>query len=220
MAAARVPGMAVLPISPRLSPQLDAWDETADTELEVDRATAKGVDFSSAAKLYIDSSRLEGCVLAGAALDKLEMTDTECAKLEAAALQAYKANLLRVVVSDSRFTGAEFAEARFEDCTFRNVKFDQAGFRFAAFKRVRFVDCMLRQADFGSATISHVTFSGCDLEGASFASANCSSVDISTEDLTRVKGVLGLKGATISNEQLIQLAPLLASELGFRIKDA
>jgi uncharacterized protein YjbI with pentapeptide repeats len=146
------------------------------------------------------------------------MTDVVCTRLESAALQAYKANLLRVHTADSRFTGAEFAEGHFEDCVFQGAKFDEAGFRFGTFKRVRFENCMLRQADFSNAKLTQVTFTGCNLEAANFVSAACKDVDVTTEDLTTVKGILGLKGATISEVQLLQLAPLLAVELGFRIE--
>ena len=139
--------------------------------------------------------------------------------MDAAGMQAYKANLLRVCVADSRFTGAEFAESCFEDCTFKNVVFNAAGFRFAIFKRVVFDGCVLRATDFGSASLTNVRFVGCNFEDAIFASAKCQNVDITTEDITGVKGVLGLKGCLISQVQLGQLAPLLAAELGFHVVD-
>lgn len=77
---------------------------------------------------------------------------------------------------------------------------------------------MLRQADFSNAKLSHVVFRSCELESANFVLADCSHVDVSTENLAECKGITGLKGATISELQLIQLAPLFASELGFHIK--
>lgn len=211
--------MAVqMPAAPRLASNLDEWDGVTDEFIEVNDAIVRGADFMSVAKLNVDATRLEAVDLTGAALDRLEMTDSECVRLEGAALRAYKANMLRVRLSESRLTGAEFAEARFEDCTFKNVKFDEAGFRFASFTRVRFENCMLRQADFSNAKFLHVTLTGCDLENASFVSVSCRHVDITTEDLMLVKGLLGLKGATISEMQLMQVAPLLAAELGFHIK--
>jgi uncharacterized protein YjbI with pentapeptide repeats len=217
---ATMASMSITPIAPKLSSAgLDLWDEDVTVELEIDGTLVRNQDLSSVTKLYADGSRFEGVALTGALLDKCELTDVACAKLEAAALQAYKANLLRVSLSDCRLTGVEFAEACFEDCTFKNVKFDQAGFRFASFKRVRFENCMLQQADFSNAQLSHVVFVECSLNEANFVSANCSSTNITGEDLTNVKGILGLKGATISSEQLMQLAPLLAAELGFRIED-
>jgi uncharacterized protein YjbI with pentapeptide repeats len=207
------------PIAPRLAAAPTIWDGEVETETEIDDARIENTDFSSASRLSIGASHIQRATLTGTTLDRLELTDAICVKVEAAALSAYKANLLRVHISDTRFTGAEFAEGHFEDCVFRNVKLDEAGFRFAHFKRVRFENCMLRQADFSGAKLAYVTFDGCGLEGANFVSAACSGVDISGEDLTGIKGILGLKGATISTEQLMQLAPLLASELGFRVKE-
>jgi len=209
--------MITSPVTPKLSAQLDAWDEPNDGVLEIDQSLVEQADFTGATRINVDGSKLVGVTMTGAILEKFECSDTEWIKLEAAAVQAYRTNLLRVTMTDCRLTGAEFAEGHFEDCVFKNVKFDEAGFRFASFKRVRFENCMLRAADFSNAKLSQVTFTGCDLEEANFVSANCANVDITTEDVTAVEGILGLKGATISTEQLMQLAPLLASELGFQV---
>lgn len=207
------------PAVPRLTGDLDEWDDEANEAIELDGVVAQDVDFAKATRLSVDGSRLDGVGMTAAVLDKLEMTDSECMRLESAGIQTHKANMLRVRMTDSRLTGAEFAEAKFEDCVFQNVKFDDAGFRFASFTRVRFENCILRQADFSNAKFSHVTLTGCELEGANFVSANCKDLDVTTEDLTLAKGLLGLKGATISETQLMQIAPLLASELGFQIAD-
>jgi uncharacterized protein YjbI with pentapeptide repeats len=117
------------------------------------------------------------------------VTDADCERVDASALSAYKATLLRVRMRECRFTGAEFAEAQFQDCVFCNAK------------------------------LTHVTFDDCDLAKTNFTSATCDHVDISGEDLRETKGILGLKGSVISAEQLIQLAPFLASELGFHVKE-
>jgi len=208
------------PLESRLPQVLEVWAATASGVIEIDRNVVEGADLTGATRLSIDASRITSSLLTGLSLDGFELSDTVATKLEAAALQAYKPSFLRVELADSRLTGAEFAEGRFEDCIFRNVKLDAVGFRFAHFKRVRFENCMLRQAEFNNARFEQVTFTGCDLEGASFVSATCKSVDVTTEDLTPVKGLLGLKGALISTEQLMQLAPLLAAELGFYIEGA
>lgn len=208
------------PLAPRIAKELESWDGLLSDVIEIDRSVVEGADFAGVARISADASRIENSILTGLSLDELEMSDVVAIKLEAAALQAYKARLLRVELADSRLTGSEFAEGSFEDCVFRNVKFDDAGFRFAKFKRVRFENCMLRSSDFSSAKFEQVTFTGCDVEAANFVSADCRSVDVTDEDLTMVKGLLGLKGAAISAEQLMQLAPLLASELGFHIEGA
>lgn len=206
------------PRTPRLPQQLGVWDGDIEAQLELDGALLTGADLAACERIYADASKFEKCIFTGANLSAFAATDVVFSRSEAAAMRGYKANLLRVQVSDSRFSGAEFAEGSFEDCTFKNVKFDEAGFRFASFKRVVFEDCVLRNADLSNAKFSHVVFRGCELEGASFVSADCTNVDVSTENLAECKGITGLKGATISELQLIQLAPLFASELGFRIK--
>jgi uncharacterized protein YjbI with pentapeptide repeats len=208
----------IAPKQPVIAGQLDGVLEMIGSAIEIDRALVGDADIS-ADRLDIDGSRLERCNATGARFSSLVATDVECTRLEAAGMQAYKANVLRTVVSDSRLTGVEFAEAHMEDCVFRNVKFDEAGFRFATLTRVRFENCMLRKAQFEGARLSHVTFTGCDLNEAEFVSAQCKQVDIRGEDITTVRGVLGLKGATISSEQLVQLAPLLATDLGFHVED-
>lgn len=207
------------PKLPHPNGELETWHDEVTDELEIDRALVSDADLAGARRVSIDAARLDTVVLVGGSLDKLELTDVLGVRLDAAALQAYKANFLRVSLSDCRLTGAELAEGRFEDCLFRNLKLDEVGFRFAHFKRVRFENCVLLQADFSSAQFDQVTFTGCDLAGANFMSATCRRVDITSEDLGSVKGLLGLKGATISTVQLLQLAPLLASELGFHVKD-
>jgi uncharacterized protein YjbI with pentapeptide repeats len=212
--------MIPTPIEPRLAPELEAWEGDTDGKVELDQHFVKDEDFTGATRLSVDASRIQGANFTGVVLDKLEATDASCSKVEGAGLQAYKVNLLRVSMADCRLAGAEFAEGYFKDCTFRSVKFDEAGFRFANFKRVRFENCMLRQADFSNTKLEDVIFVDCELEECNFVSASCKNVDVSTEELTGIRGLLGLKGATISYEQLMQLAPLLASELGFHVKDA
>jgi uncharacterized protein YjbI with pentapeptide repeats len=207
------------PHPPRIDGKLKESSVCDDDEIEVTSSLVRGADITSASKLSFEAARVEASTLLGLVIDRMEMTDSVCVKLEAAALQAYKANLLRVELIDCRMTGTEFAEGQFEDCLFRNVKFDDSGFRFASFKRVRFENCILRQADFTGAKLTHVVFRECELEAANFVSAQAAHVDITGEDLTLAKGLLGLKGATISSEQLMQLAPLFAAELGFHVED-
>ena len=121
--------MITSPVTPKLSAQLDAWAEPNDGVLEIDQSLVEQADFTGATRINVDGSKLVGVTMTGAILEKFECSDTEWIKLEAAAVQAYRTNLLRVTMTDCRLTGAEFAEGHFEDCVFKNVKFDEAGFR-------------------------------------------------------------------------------------------
>ncbi len=208
------------PVAPRIAARLEVWDEddTAD-EVDLDQVEVVSADLTEATELNTTGSVLSQVFLSGVKLAKTNCTDTRFSRLEAAGLRTYKAQLQRVVFENCRMTGADFAEANFEDCVFRNVKLDEAGFRFSRFKRVQFEDCILTNAEFNGAYLNQVKFNGCTFENTSFSAVNCVNVDISDEDITAVRGIVGLKGATISSVQLQQIAPLLAAELGFNVTD-
>ena len=207
----------LLPVAPKLPAHLEAWSGRVEPEVELADCAVSNVDFGEVQRLHIDSSRLVNVQCVGAAFAKLQIADATAQRLTAVGMRAPESSCLRAVIQNSRLTGADFGAALFEDCIFENIKFDEAGFRFATFKRVRFTDCVLREADFKGAKLMNVYFSGCDLEGANFENATCQAVDLRSEPLTGIKGVLGLKGAVITSEQLIQIAPLLAIEVGLVI---
>jgi uncharacterized protein YjbI with pentapeptide repeats len=216
-------GVIVSPAKPRLANELPAWtgdiDEVEDQRLELNECKLEGGDLSTITHLLADGSRIMRANLSAAQLEKYELVDVVMSKIDCIGLKTSDASWLRTDIADARMTGADFGAAHFEDCIFRGLKLDEAGFRFATFKRVRFEQCILRAADFSNATLQHVTFIDCDFQDTNFAGANCSSVDVCNQDLSHIKGVYGLKNATITNEQLIQLAPLLAAELNFKIND-
>jgi len=205
------------PNQPILPAKLDSWLGHSDQEPRFELLHIDSVDMSGSKDLDVRECLLEGCSLTEAKLERLEILDTLCRGLEAAAVQAYRTSCLRLRLESSRLSGANMPEAVFEDCVFKNVKLGGAGFRFARFKRVVFDSCVLRDTDFSRASFIDVRFTGCDLAGANFDGASCKRVDLSGEALGECKGILGLKGATISDEQLIQIAPLLAAELGFKL---
>lgn len=205
---------------PRLSQNLTPWDGSPASTTELQGCLITEQDFSEVKHLFIDDCIAQNTIATGAALKNFEVTDATFTRFEAAALRAYQTNFLRVEIRDSRLTGADFPEAVFKDCTFKNVKCDESGFRFARFERVRFENCVLSAADFAQATLSNVTFSGCELDGTNFAGAHCKQVGFESDNLSACKGIVGLKGATISSEQLVQIAPLLAAELGFNMVDS
>jgi uncharacterized protein YjbI with pentapeptide repeats len=207
----------ISPVAPKILPQLDEWMGIVGAEIELADCVVGDKDFSAVQRLEVEGCKLAGVNLTGAKLAKLQMSDAVLSRTEAAGMHAPEAACLRMIIQDSRFTGADFGEALLEDCTFEAVKFDEAGFRFVAFKRVRFLNCVLRGADFSGAKLSNVYFSGCDFDGTNFDNATCKLVDLRGENLANVKGIFGLKGATVSSEQVVQLAPLLAAGAGLDV---
>ena len=121
--------------------------------------------------------------------------------------------------SDARLTGLNFAEARIEEVSFKGCKLDYANFRHSAMKQVSFEDCVLTGADFQGASLDATLFSDCQLVEADFSKAKLSLVDLRGSKLAFVGSVLGLRGAIIDPLQLMELAPILAQELGITVED-
>ena len=205
------------PAAPKLSLQLDDWQGEAAADVELEQCLVQDADFTDVKKLEIDNCSISAATLSGATVEKLYCSDAKLTHIEAAGLSAPEAVLLRTTVSNSRLTGADLGALQLEDCSFKAVKLDDSGLRFAVLKRVAFTDCVLRGADLTGAKLSHVTFTNCDLDGANFDHAECKSVDMRGEHVATVRGVNGLKGVRVTGEQLIELAPLMAQELGLDV---
>ena len=110
--------------------------------------------------------------------------------------------------------GAELARVRFEGC-----KIEFLNLRGATLVDVEFVDCQLVEADFAEARLTKVSFEGCRLVSPDFTKGTFKDVDLTGADLAGPRGVSGLRGATVSDLQLIDLGPALAAELGIRVAD-
>jgi len=110
--------------------------------------------------------------------------------------------------------GAELSRVRFEGC-----KIEFLNLRGARLRDVAFVDCQLVEADFAEATLTAVTFDGSRLVSPDFTKGTFKDVDLTGADVAGPRGVAGLRGATISALQLIDLGPALAAELGIKLAD-
>ncbi|WP_405654769.1 pentapeptide repeat-containing protein [Streptomyces sp. RK9] len=117
--------------------------------------------------------------------------------------------------------GVELYGARLRRVVFHRCKFDSVNLRAAELRDVAFVDCLLRDVDFGGARLGGVTFPGTTLERVRFDNVTVDRADLSgAAALGIASGLDGLRGATISGIQLLELAPALADLAGLRVADA
>lgn len=122
--------------------------------------------------------------------------------------------------SDCRATGIIASDSKFKLTIFKNCKLDLTNFRMSEFQKVIFEDCDLSEADFYSAKLKSVQFINCRLEQTDFSRAELNQVDLSQSgSLIKLKGLDYLRGAIISQTQLTQLAPALATNLGIKVED-
>jgi len=115
------------------------------------------------------------------------------------AWELYDADVESVLVEDCRLGFANLAGTAVRDLLIRGTRIDELDLSGIEAERVRFEDCQV-----GTLRLRGGSLSDVDLRGL---------------EMRVVSGVDSLGGATVSGEQLTELAPLLAQHLGLRVDD-
>jgi uncharacterized protein YjbI with pentapeptide repeats len=200
-------------------PRLDALDGF------VDHGTLENVRLSGergeivATRLSLDTVRCDGVRIAGARLPRLLARTTWWEDCDLSNCDLGDSTVRHAVLRRSRLTGLAAAQASWRDVLVEDCKLDLANFRFAKLERVVFRRCVLADADFGGSEQRHVRFDGCDLRAAQLWQSKLDNVDLRGSQLEGLGGLVDLRGARISTEQLLELAPALAGQLGIRVED-
>lgn len=168
---------------------------------------------------HLDSVRLVNPDLTGAILREGGWEDVEISGGQLGGLNLTGSSLRRLLIQRARMSGVVLAETELKDVTIEDAKLDLANFRFSKLSRVRCVRCQLVDADFGAAQLVDVDFTNCDLTSADFSGVTMKRVDLRSSVVQQIKGIGGLKGATINYDQMITLVPELAAGLGIEIKN-
>ena len=103
--------------------------------------------------------------------------------------------------------------------TFHGVKIDYLNLRDAHLSEVRFEDCVIGDLDLSRVRASVVTFPGTRIDQLTTNATQFKRVDLSGARLSALTGLAGLKGTTISSEQLHDLGPSFAAHLGISVTD-
>ncbi|MEL4505847.1 pentapeptide repeat-containing protein [Luteococcus sp. H138] len=176
------------------------------------------------------------------ALDAHSSEFTELVSLEIAGGSLADSDWYRTTWVDVRLDGADGANAAFTEsglkrvawqrcrlvglalsgCTLADVSHTEcllgmANFRFASLTRVEFLGCELTGADFTNARLLDVTFTDCVLTDATFTQASCEQVVLQGGELSGIRGLDGLRGATIHVDNLTEIAQEMATQLGFQL---
>lgn len=195
---------------------LDAIADRAELEHVHLRGEREGV---TATRLSLDTVRSRALHISGARLPHLIAFRTWWEDCDLSNADLGHANIRSAVLRRCRLTGLVAAEASLRDVLFESCKLDFASFHLATLERVTFRDCVLSDAELGESIQRTVRYDGCDLRAADFSKARLTAVDLRGSDLERLRGLGNLRGARISSEQLVGLAPALAIQLGIRVED-
>ena len=170
--------------------------------------------YDSSLPWHFDASKLEQCSLTSKIISKLRLWDSIFVRCDLSANRFFEAGLLRSEFLGCRGTGLQLGESDIQDVRFSNCKLNMASFRNCKLTRVVFENCILDDADFNAAKLHEVSFIKCELNRTDFSGAKLQAVDLTKNDLRPLRGVMSLKNARITEEQLFELAPLMAQEVG------
>lgn len=196
-------------------PGLLRKDETL-SGLSIHDASAAGLRLKSA---VINDAKLVKCDLSQATIEKLQLQDCIIDNCDLTASVLADSSWHAVEVIKARCSGIQLHTSLLKNVLFRDCKLDMANLRFAQLENVVFENCIITELDLYTSKLKNVSFIGCDIEDVEFSDAQLHHVDLSRSTIVSVKGIRGLKGAHISPEQLIQLAPYLAQEIGLIVTD-
>ena len=195
-----------------------APSKVGDDELVTEQRFARVV-LDSHTSQFVEFASLEVCggSLADSDWYRTNWVDVALEGVDAANAAFTESGLKRIAWRNSRLVGIGLSGCTLHDVAHLDCIATMANFRFAHLQRVEFVDCDLSGADFTNARLQEVSFLGCRLEGATFSHATSNRVLLHGGELEGIRGLGGLKGATIHADDITTIAQEMAAELGIQL---
>jgi uncharacterized protein YjbI with pentapeptide repeats len=108
-------------------------------------------------------------------------------------------------------------ESNWRSVRISHSKLGYLNFRSAELLDVEFVDCTIDELDLGGAKATRVAFTNTSIRSLDVARATLLDFDLRGAEFSSIRGVDGLRGATITELQLAELAPIIAGHLGIQL---
>lgn len=162
--------------------------------------------------------RLERCGLDGVRMTRVRIAECLLAEVHAVSLDVSDATLHDSLLRGCRIGALTAAGATWTSVRVRGGKFDFVDLTRARLTDVVFDGCAIGSLDLGDAQIRAVRFERATVDELTVTGARLSGVDLTGAILGTVRGIESLRGATVSPEQLIDLAPSMAGHLGIEIR--
>ena len=145
-------------------------------------------------------------------------SDTRFERLNAPIFSAPRSSFREVVVEGSRVGSAEFYEANWASVHFVNCKLGFVNLRGAELQDVLFTNCVIDELDLGGSRASRVSFVASQVNSLDLSRATLKSVDLRGLEMRQLTNLEGLRGATVSDAQITELAPLFAAHFGIVVE--
>jgi uncharacterized protein YjbI with pentapeptide repeats len=215
--------MSVVPIdADDLQALLPELDDAPGPEL-TDGGTFDGLRFSGlelsgdATSARFLECALTGCDLAGVVFDRARLASCLLADLRSPAWSLVDATLLDVVVVGGRLGALTAHGAELTRVGLEGVKVDFLNLRGATLVDVTLTGCTIGELDLSGAELRQVRLVDCTVGSLVLAGSRNRAVDLRGAEVEQLDSVAGLRGCTISGEQLAGWATGMAAELGIRV---
>ena len=116
-----------------------------------------------------------------------------------------------------RVDSMDFTATTLNIVEFSVLKAGYANFVNANLSDVHFRDCTFETLDLFGASLKNVSFEQCRVDELDIRTVEIDGLDLRGLDFAGVRGLASLKGATISDFQLSQIAPELARSAGIHL---
>jgi len=162
--------------------------------------------------------RLQRCGLDGTSLRRARIADCLLSDVHGATVDFADSTW-----RDSQVRGGRLGAVTLVGATWTGIRILGSRMGFlnlsgAQLQDVTFEGCEVGSLDVRGADLRSVAFEDCRVDELDVAGATLSKVDLSGARLRALVGVESLRGAIISHGQLIDLAPLLAAQVGLEVR--
>jgi uncharacterized protein YjbI with pentapeptide repeats len=186
------------------------YDAVAFEDLDLTDQNANNANFLDC--------RIERCRLDGLLMRRTRVVDCLLSDLQAVSLDVAESVWRDSLVTGGRLGVLTAPRAKWSRVRVRGAKLDFVNLRGSQLQDVVFESCVIAEIDFADARLTGVSFLDCKVDDLNVQGGALSRVDLSGATLQTVRGLGGLRGAIVSQDQLLDLAPLLAAHLGLEVR--
>jgi uncharacterized protein YjbI with pentapeptide repeats len=207
------------PVVPEPEPERDPFTGTLEPGEDYDVLSFTGLDLSGqdAQRAHFVECLLEHCTLDETRLDRAHLAETTLRDVHATTLHARDGVWRAVRWAEARCGALLAAGARLDDVSITGAKIDYLSLAGAKVDRLRLEHVSIGELDLGQAQVRRLLLVECRVDRLLLPGASLTECDLRGGDLGVVESVVGLGGATLTEEQAMLLVPAMARELGITL---
>ena len=197
----------------------DAAAREVDGDERYDGLRFAGADFSheDLARTTFADCAFERVTLHEADLRGAHFVESQLSQVDAPVLTVPRSNWRMVILERSRLGAMESYESSWRSLLLSDCKLGYLNARSSVWTDVTFTGCSIDELDVSGAKLTRVAFADCRIGTLHTPGATLVDVDLRGARLEVIDGLAGLAGAWVSEQQLTELAPLLADHLKIRV---